>query len=147
MLMRLALVSSVGGHLTELLELCQAFDDWERFWVINDVSPVLPDGERVYRIAHGERDWRVAWNVVEVAAIFAREKPDLMLSMGAGPAVSAAVVARAGGIPIIYVEPSSAVTNLTLTGRLMRHLATRFYVQWERLREAAPWAEFRGSVL
>jgi beta-1,4-N-acetylglucosaminyltransferase len=144
---RLALVSSVGGHLTELLQLCRAFDDWSRFWVVNDYSPVLPEGECTYRISHGERDWRVFWNVAEIAAIFAREKPDLMLSTGASPAVSAAIVARAAGIPVIYVEPSSAVTRLTLTGRLMRPLANRFYVQWPSLLKIATWAQYEGSIL
>ena len=51
------------------------------------------------------------------------------------------------GLPVIYMEPSSAVCNLTLTGRLMRFLATRFYVQWPELAEAAPWARYAGSVL
>ena len=133
--------------MTELLQLSRAFDDWSRFWVINDYSPVLPSGERTYRISHGERDWRVLWNVVEVAAIFSREKPDLMLSTGASPAVSAALVARAAGIPVIYVEPSSAVTQLTLTGRLIRPLASRFYVQWPGLLGIARWAKYEGGLL
>jgi len=127
--------------------LCRALDDWTRFWVINDRSPVLPERERAYRISHGERDWRVLWNVAEIAAIFAQEKPDLMLSTGAGPAVSAAIVARIAGIPVIYVEPSSAVTHPTLTGRLMRTLADEFYVQWPSLLRAAPWAKYEGSIL
>jgi UDP-N-acetylglucosamine:LPS N-acetylglucosamine transferase len=143
---RLALVSSVGGHLTDLLELSRAFDDWSRFWIVNDYSPVLPENERSYRISHAERDWRVLWNIAEVAAIFAREKPQMMLSTGAGLAISAAVVARAAGIPVIYVEPSSAVTHLTLTGRLMRPLANRFYVQWPSMLKAAPWAKYDGGL-
>lgn len=145
--MKLALVSSPGGHLTELLTLAQAFEGWQRFWVINDRSPVLPTSERAYQIAHAERDWRVVWNLAEIAAVFSREEPDMMLSAGAGPAVPAAVVARVAGIPVVYVEPSSAVTRLTLTGRLMRPLATRFYVQWESLLRAAPWATFQGGIL
>lgn len=145
--MRVALVSSVGGHLTELLQLVRWLGEPDRFWVINDYSPVLPDGERAFRIAHGERDWRVAWNVLEVAAIFSRETPDIMISAGAGLAVSAAIVARVAGIPVIYVEPSSAVTQLTMTGGLMRYLANRNYVQWDSLRAVAPWAIYRGGIL
>lgn len=143
---KVALVSSVGGHLTDLLQLAAAFDDWDRFWVVNDYSPVLPSSERAYRICHAERDWRVLWNLVEVAAVFAREQPDLLLSAGAGPAVPAAIIARAAGIPVIYVEASCAVTRLTLTGRLMRPLSSRFYVQWEHLLSVAPWARFAGGV-
>ncbi len=144
--MKIALVSSVGGHLTELRELTENLDD-ELIWIVNDESPVLPPGVSAYRIAHAERDWLVLWNLVEVAAIFSREKPDALLSMGAGPAVPAAVVAKLAGIPIVYVEPSSAVRHLTLTGRLMRFLADAFYVQWRSLADEAPWARYVGGLL
>lgn len=145
--MKLALVSSVGGHLTELEQLAKAFPDWERFWVVNDSSPVLAPGERAYRIVHAERDLKVLWNLLELTAIFAREEPDLVLSTGAGPAVPAAVVARAAGVPVLYVEPSSSVTRLSLTGRLLRRVANRYYVQWPTLQRCAPWARFEGGLL
>jgi len=146
--MKIALVSSIGGHLAELLELAEAFRGHELVWILNDASPVLPPGARAFVISHAERDWRVAWNVVELAALFARERPDVLVSMGAGPAIPAALVARLAGLPVLYIEPSSAVTALTLTGRLMRRLATRFYVQWPSLRDRqAPWADYVGGLL
>jgi len=145
--LKIACVSSVGGHLAELLELEPALRDHDRFFVLNDASPVLPEGRRVYRIVHAERDWRVAWNLVEIAHIFGAERPDLVLSLGAGPAVPAAVVARLIGIPMIYVEPSSAVTVPTLTGRLMRYLTPRRFVQWPALLARAPGSRFVGGLL
>lgn len=145
--MKVALVASIGGHLAELLELAEAFAGHELVWILNDRSPVLPEGVRAYVISHAERDWRVAWNVVELAAILSRERPDLLVSTGAGPAVPAALLARLAGIPVLYVEGSWAVRELTLTGRLMRRLATRFYVQWEALRDKVPGARFAGGLL
>lgn len=145
--MKVALVSSVGGHLTDLCALVEGLERYELVWILNDVSPVLPRGANAYRIRHAERDWRVLWNVVEVAAIFARERPDLMLSTGAGPAVPAALVAKLAGIPVVYVEASCAVRELTLTGQLMRHLADAFFVQWRELATKVPWARYVGGVL
>ena len=43
---------------------------------------------------------------------------------------------------MIYIEPISSVTRLSLTGRLMRPLANRFFVQWPELAR-----EIKGSVL
>ncbi len=143
----IALVSSVGGHLTELLALADAFEGHELVWIVNDQSPVLPEGARAYRVSHAERDWRVAWNVFEFAAILSRERPDVLVSMGAGPAVPAAVIARLAGVEVVFVEPSSAVTALTVTGRLMRYLTPRFFIQWESLKDRAPWAKYAGAVL
>lgn len=145
--LKIACVSSVGGHLAELLELEPALGEHDRFFVLNDASPVLPAGRRSYRIAHAERDWRVAWNFVEIARIFARERPDLVLSLGAGPAVPAALVARLLGVPMIYIEPSSAVKAPTLTGRLMRHLTPRRFVQWPSLLPRAPGSRHVGGLL
>lgn len=144
--MKIALVSSVGGHLTELLRLTSTLPG-EKVWVLNDATPILPPEVAPYRVAHAERDLRVLWNLVEMAAIFARERPDVLLSVGAGPAVPAAVVARLAGIPVVYVEPSSAVRELTLTGRIMRYLANVFFVQSEELAKTHRWARFAGSLL
>ena len=145
--MKLALISSVGGHLTDLLALQQAFEGHEVFWVLNDVSPVLPQGARAYLVTHAERDLRVLQNLWEFAAVFAREQPDLMVSTGAGPAVPAAIVARLMGIQVIFIEPASAVTDLTLTGRLIRPLTRAFFVQWPQLRSKVPGARYHGGVL
>ena len=145
--MKIALVSSVGGHLSELCELASALGEHELVWIVNDESPVLPPGVHAYRVAHAERDWRVAWNLVEFAAIFARERPQAMLSTGAGPAIPAGLIARLAGIPYVHVEPSSAVTELTLTGRLARWITPEVYVQWESLRARAPWAKYAGGLL
>lgn len=145
--MKIALVSSVGGHLTDLCTLVEALEDHELMWVLNDESPVLPTDAKSFRICHAERDWRVLWNIVECAAIFGRERPELMISTGAGPAVPAAIVARLAGIPVIYVEASCAVSRLTLTGKLMRHLSDAFYVQWRDLAKQAPWAKYVGGVM
>ena len=145
--MKIALVASVGGHLTELLAVREAVEGHELVWIINDVSPVLPVGARGYRVVHAERDLHVLTNLVEFAAIFAREAPDVMLSTGAGPAVPAAVVARLLGIPVVYIESVASVARLSLTGRLMRFLASEFLVQWPHLAAVAPWARYEGAVL
>jgi beta-1,4-N-acetylglucosaminyltransferase len=145
--MKLAIVSSIGGHLAELLELLPALEGHELVWITNDPSPLLPPEISPHLVVHAERDLGVLWNLAEFAAIFARERPDAMLSMGAGPAVPAAIVARLAGIPVFYVEPSSAVTRPTLTGRLMRFLATDRWVQWESLRRHLAGSRFVGGLL
>lgn len=143
---KIAFVASVGGHLTELLAICEPLLVHEHFWVINDRSPVLPPGERAYQIVHAERDFRVLFNFAECLKIFSVEEPGLVISTGAGPAVPAFCVARALGIPTIYVEPSSAVRQLTLTGRILQYVATEFYVQWPELTARAGRAKYVGGL-
>lgn len=133
---KIAVVSSVGGHLTEIVDLAGALGDHALVWILNDKSPVLPDGLRAWRVTHAERDWRVLWNVLELAAVLARERPDIVISTGASPAVCAALVTRLAGVPFIYIEGCWAVTRPTLTGRIMRWLTPHRFARWPAVAKA-----------
>jgi beta-1,4-N-acetylglucosaminyltransferase len=133
--MRILVVSSVGGHLTEVMQLAPSFEGHEVVLVVNDRAelPAYPFA-RVYRIAHAERDWRVFLNFAEAARILRRENPDVVVSTGAGPAVPFAVVARAlVGSRVVFVESAAAVTRPTWTGRLVYPIAHDFFYQWPAL--------------
>ncbi|QQR89132.1 MAG: hypothetical protein IPJ88_13045 [Myxococcales bacterium] len=143
---KVAIVSSVGGHLTDVLSVLPAFSDVERLWILQDESPLLPDSERAFVVAHAERDLRVLYNFFEFLVLFSREKPDVVVSPGAGIAVPAAVIARLFGIPVIYLECSCSVVQLSLTGRIMRFLTSRFFVQWRGLASKTKGARYIGGV-
>ena len=144
---KVALVSSVGGHLTDLLALRAAYEDLPHFYVFNDRTQFTPpEGIAVYTVEHAERDARVLWNLVEFARIFLRERPTVMLSTGAGLAVPAAIVAKAMGIRVVYVETSSATEKLSLTGILMQPLADAFFVHWPALASKVKGGRYCGGV-
>jgi UDP-N-acetylglucosamine:LPS N-acetylglucosamine transferase len=140
--LRILIVSSVGGHLTELMLLRAVLEPHEVVLVVNDAVDLPPfPFARVHRIAHAERDWRVLQNMGEAARILTSERPDAMLSAGAGCVVPFALWARAIGIRVVYIESASAVTTPTLTGRLMYRLADRFFIQSDELRAVFPKAQ------
>lgn len=130
----IALVSSVGGHLTELLALRAAYADLSHFYVFNDQTQFTPPPTiRMYTVAHAERDLRVLSNVWEFFRIFKHEQPTAILTTGAGLAVSAAVAAKFLGISVIFVETVAAVTRPSLTGVLIEPWADTYFVQWKTL--------------
>ena len=134
------IVSSVGGHLDEIMQLAPLLEDAQVVLVVND-SCELPDYpfSAVYRIVHAERDWRVAVNLAEAARILLHEDPDLLLSAGAGPIVPFALLARLLGRPrIVFVESASAVEQPTLSGKIMYRLADDFFYQWPTLTDHFP---------
>jgi beta-1,4-N-acetylglucosaminyltransferase len=134
---KIALVSSVGGHLSELLQLRGDYGAYEHFYVLNEAVPWAGDiGAPSYVIAHAERDWRVLWNLWEVWRIFHRERPTAVISLGAGPAVPAFAVAGMMGIPRLFIETFAAVERPSLTGRLIYRLGLyeHFCYQWPALR-------------
>jgi UDP-N-acetylglucosamine:LPS N-acetylglucosamine transferase len=142
--MKLLLVSSVGGHLSELMRLAPILREHEVVLVVNDEAS-LPDFpfRAVYRIAHAERDWKVLWNFVEAASILEAERPDVVVSMGAGPAVPFAIVGKyLAGARVLFIETAAAVERPTLTGRLLHPIADAFFYQWPALARAFP----RGAL-
>jgi beta-1,4-N-acetylglucosaminyltransferase len=144
---KVLIVSSVGGHLTEIMHLAPVLAGHEVVLVLNDEA-ALPDFpfKRVYRIAHAERDVRVLLNFLEGARILREEDPDIVLSAGAGPAVPVGLLARiATRARVIFVESAAAVARPTLTGRLMHPIAHAFFYQWGSVARFFPRAE-KASV-
>jgi beta-1,4-N-acetylglucosaminyltransferase len=145
--LRICIVSSVGGHLTEVMHLAPILRDHEVVLVLNDAAP-LPDFPfaRVYRIVHAERDPKVVYNFFESAQILLHEDPDIVLSTGAGPAVPFALLARLlTRSRIIFIESAAAVSRATLTGRLMYPITHRFFYQWDGVARFFPRGE-KASV-
>jgi UDP-N-acetylglucosamine:LPS N-acetylglucosamine transferase len=145
--MKICLVSSCGGHLAELRALMPAFGAHDHFYVVNDRIALPRDMEgRTIFIRHAERDWRVLANFAEAWTILRRERPDLILSTGAGPAVPFALVGKLLSIPTIFVEISAQVQRPSLTGRLLYPVADRFFYQWPGLERFYPKASL-GRLL
>ncbi len=147
--MKICLVSSCGGHLTELRSLLPAFRGHDLFYVLNDkaILPVDMLG-RTYFIAHSERDWKFFLNLWEAWCLLRRQRPQVILSTGAGPAVPFALVGRwAFGCRIIYIETIASVMRPSMTGRLMYRLAHDFLYQWEGLRRFFPKGRFVRTLI
>lgn len=147
--MKVCIVSSCGGHLTEVRCLKAAYEDYEHFYVLNDKAllPADMEGKTLY-ITHAERDWRVLKNVWEAIAILARERPQVILSTGAGPAVPFALVGRLFfGTRVVFVETITRIDRPSLTGRLMYHLAHDFFYQWQGLARWFPKGRCGGLLL
>jgi UDP-N-acetylglucosamine:LPS N-acetylglucosamine transferase len=145
---KLALVSSHGGHLTELLELSLAFEGCDVFYFCYDADTTrrLPNAyltpNRPYSPLQFLR------NLVRLHAIFRNERPDLLLSTGAEIAIPAFLVAKLLHVPTIYIECGAQVTRPSVTGRLLVNLADRFYVQWPELVGAYKGrANYAGSLV
>jgi beta-1,4-N-acetylglucosaminyltransferase len=145
---KLCIVSSCGGHLTEVRLLKPAYEDSEHFYVLNDKAELSEDMKgRTFFIRHSERDWLLFMNLLEAWRILRNEKPDLILSTGAGPVVPFALVGKLLGIRSIFIETFTRVARPSLTGRIMYRLADRFFYQWKQLERFFPKGVYGGPVI
>lgn len=119
-----------------------AFQGFEHFYVINDRIHLADDMvSRTYFIAHAERNLLVLRNLFEAFRILRHERPDVILSTGAGPVVPFALVGRAlFGTRVVFIETITRVSRPSLTGRIMYRLAHDFIVQWPLLKSWFPKA-------
>ncbi|GGI79630.1 UDP-N-acetylglucosamine--LPS N-acetylglucosamine transferase [Polymorphobacter multimanifer] len=147
--MKICIVSSCGGHLTEVRALMPAYAAHAHFYVLNDKALLPPDMVgRTDFIVHSERDWRFFVNLWEAFRILRRERPDVILSTGAGPAVPFALVGRAlFGCRILFVESITRISAPSMTGKLMYRLAHDFFYQWESLGRFFPRGRLGGPLL
>lgn len=146
--MKIGIVSSCGGHLTEVRALRAAYSRYEHFYVLNDRVLLAPDMEgKTYFISHSERDWKVLLNVWEAFRILRKERPQVLLSTGAGPAVPFALVGRlVFGCRIVFVETFTRVNRPSLTARMMYWLAHDFFYQWPTLARYFPRGKCGGTL-
>lgn len=144
----IALVCSHGGHLTEMLHLMPAVEGHDTFFFCYDAETTraLPNAHRVPNMARNPIE--LVKNLVRLVQLFARERPDLIVSTGAEIAIPAVLVGKLFGAKTFYVECGAQVTKPSFTGRLMYHLADQFHVQWPELLAAyGPKARLRGSFI
>ena len=149
--MKAMLVCSSGGHLAQLLNLRPWWSELERVWVTFETPEVesLLDGERVLWARHpttrnlpnAGRNLLLAWRSLR------RERPDVVVSDGAGVAVPFFLVAKVLGIHTVYIEVVDRVAMRTLTGRLCYPMTDLFCVQHEEQRRLYPRAEPIGPLL
>jgi UDP-N-acetylglucosamine:LPS N-acetylglucosamine transferase len=148
---KVLLVGSSGGHLAQLVALRPWYDERERAWVTFDTLDARSqlDGERVFWAAHPttRNIPNLVRNLFLAFRLLPRERPDVVVSTGAGVAVPFFVVARLLGIRTVYVEVYDRLDSRTLTARLCSPFTDLFCVQWEEQRALYPNATVIGQLL
>ena len=149
--MRVVLVCSSGGHLTQLHLMRGWWGKHDRLWVTfrkPDTESRLR-GEQVAWAHHPTtrslsnlvRNFRLGWKVLT------RYRPDVVVSNGAGVAVPFFVVARLLGIRTVYIEDIGRVDSRALTARVCYPMSDLFVVQMESQRRLYPRGRVAGRLL
>lgn len=148
--MKICIVSSCGGHLTEIKCLSEIYSKYDHFYVLNDKAILSNDMVNItYFIKHSERDLYLLLNLYEAFIILFQENPSVILSTGAGPVIPFSILARLFFLKtrIIFIETITRVHRPSLTGRIMYFLAHDFYYQWESLKNFYPKGKFLGLII
>lgn len=148
--MKICIICSAGGHLTQVRKLEKFYQNYDYFFVTFFSKPIeeLAKRGRFYFVKDPGRNlFRFLVNAFQSLKVFLNERPDVIISTGAGVAIAMCWWARLFGKKVIFIESWSRIERPSFTGRLVYPIANLFIVQWKSLLKYYPKAKFRGSLI
>jgi UDP-N-acetylglucosamine:LPS N-acetylglucosamine transferase len=76
-----------------------------------------------------------------------REKPNVVISTGASAGCIMCFFGKLLGAKVIWMDSITNVDRISLSGRIVRHIADLFLVQWPELTAKYKNIEYLGAVL
>ena len=147
-------ISSVGGHLTQMLELKKIFDDYD-YVLVTEKTDVTIDLKNKYHmdyLKYGSRHYIFKYifislyNVFRSIYLFFKYKPQVIVTTGTHTAVFMCYLGWLFRRKVIFIESFAKRTSRTLAGKLVYPIATTFVVQWESMLKFYPKAKYFGGI-
>lgn len=147
-------ISSVGGHLTQMLELKSIFNDYDYVLITEktDVTTNLKDKYKVDYLMYGSRQFWFRYifvclyNFFKTIYLFIKYRPKVIVTTGTHTAVVMCYLGWLFRRKIIFIESFAKRTSTTMSGRIVYPIATTFIVQWESMLEFYPKAKYFGGI-
>lgn len=148
--MKICLICSAGGHLTQIRKLESLYKRYDYFFVtfFNEPAADLAQREPFYFVKDpGRNIINFIINIFHSIKIFAQEKPDIIISTGAGVTIPMCWIGRIFRKKLIFIESWSRVEKPSISGKLIYPIANLFIVQWEEMLKFYPKAVFKGALI
>ena len=149
--LKICLAASAGGHLTELLELADSWQQYEVFYVstanmvakkLNRYGPTHVVGE-----CNREHLLRVFLVLFRCVRVIIHERPNVIISTGAAVGCIMCFLGKLLGAKVVWVDSITNVERISLSGRAVRQIADLFLVQWPELAGRYSNVEYAGTVI
>ena len=147
--MKLALVCSHGGHLTEIMYLLDAFEGHDTFFITYNNFRTKNLEQKKYLLENiGTSPFKMFKSFFQIGKILLKEKPDTIISTGSEIAIPTFIIAKILGIKTIFIESWCRVKTKSGTGKIVYYLSDLFLVQWPELIELyGRKAKYVGAVV
>ena len=167
-------ISSMGGHLKELLALKKSMKNFKSYIVTEktDATSFLKDlqktennkstnncnndndifFEEVYYLPYGTKKNIFKYFIIFLMMIFKsiyillKIRPKAIVTTGTHTAVPMCYIGKIFGVKIVYIETFANITTKTLAGKIIYPIADKFIVQWESMKKLYPKSEYFGGV-
>lgn len=149
---KLCLIASAGGHLDELRQLKDVMARYPYYFVVPGIKSTEKMQDKKYLVHDAYRKNKATFYLgflvmfFEQLPIFLKEKPDVVITTGAGVAIPTCVIAKLFHKKVIYIESIARIHTPNRTGKLIYKFADLFIVQWESLLTYYPKAVYGGWI-
>lgn len=149
--LKIALVCSHGGHLTEMRILWPAFSEHDLFLITYrcERTEALSLVHRTYLLHNiGTNVMLMLKAFTQAIFILLRERPDVVFSTGAEIAIPFLWIGKVLGAKTVYIESWCRIQTKSATGPLVYPIADLFLVQWPTLlHKYGSKASYQGGLL
>jgi beta-1,4-N-acetylglucosaminyltransferase len=146
---KIGLICSPGGHLVEVLQLMEAFEDDSIFFLTYREQATLNLKNTYYLRNFARNPLSLIAGVLKILYAFLKERPTVLFSTGAEIAIPSFYIGKfLFRTKLIYLECSAQVYNPSLTGKWVYWITDLFLVQWEPLlKQYGPRAKYAGGLI
>lgn len=149
---KICFISSSGGHLEQIRQLKDVALMYEHYYVLPKNSSTVTFSNKKYLVGDFYRKnriqfmFRFVFTSIQQLFIFLKERPDIVITTGAGVAIPTCLYAHFLGKKLIYIESFARMKSLNKTAKLLSKYADLFVVQWEELLKLVPDAVYGGWI-
>lgn len=142
-------VASSGGHWQQLLLVSETLEDLSPVFVTTK-QELLRQAGKTNGIAvedcNRNQPLKTLKCVLQCARIVFGMRPRVIISTGAAPGLICIALGKLIGAKGIWIDSFANVEQLSMSGKMARHICDRWITQWEHLStEKGPY--FHGALL
>jgi beta-1,4-N-acetylglucosaminyltransferase len=147
---KICLISSHGGHLRELLDATENVIG-NKYYVTHKTqhtTDTLSNARRYFVLDPHKSLIKYMINSFQSIYHILKEKPDVVISTGAGIAIATIFICKyLLKSKIIFIESAANVVNPSKTGLLVYKIADLFLIQWRELEPYYPHAKYVNLII
>ena len=153
---KLLFISSTGGHLNEMLQLKDMFNEYEYHIITEKTKSTISLSQehknKVNYLVYGTRVrpisyiFKFSFNIIKSLILYFKIKPTHIITTGTHTAVPMCYIGKLFGSKVIFIETLANSEKPTKSGAMVYKIADLFIVQWESMLEVYPNAVYGGWI-
>lgn len=151
--LRICIIASSGGHLTQLLSIKESWQDYSAYYVSTSRSGAekLFEGYgQYYIVTDSGRNaiFKVFYTAFQCLRILLKEKTDVIISGGSAPGCLMSILGKMFfRAKVVWFDSIANVKRMSLSGRIARPFSDICICQWEEVARKYKDVKYLGTVI